>query len=359
MLIVDSHLDLAYGALQWNRDITVPVAVTRAEERGMPGKARGLGTVALPEMRSGNVFLCFATVISRVSDAWRTDSAVSLDVKSQEIAYGRAMGQLAYYRLLEARGQMRQIKTRSDLEDHVRLWESGSSASPPVGYVLAMEGADPIVDPDQVGEWWRHGLRSVSPAHYGVSSYAHGTPNFTGGLLERGPALLRSMSEVGMMLDLTHLGDESFWEALEVFDGPVHASHQNCRELVSGQRQMSDAMLKAIIERDGVVGAAFDNWMLLEGWEKGKSTPDLVSMSDVVDHIEHVCELAGNARHAAIGTDLDGGYGREQSPGDLDTIADLQRIPELLRDRGFSGEDVTAVMHGNLLRLLRRALPEA
>ena len=133
------------------------------------------------------------------------------------------------------------------------------------------------------------------------------------------------------------------------------ASHNNCRALVPHQRQFDDSQLRAIIDRDGVIGAAFDNWMIRPGWVRGAKDNPQVTMEHVVDHIDHVCQLAGNSYHAAIGRDLDGGFGREQSPSDLDTIADLQNIPEILTKRGYTQIDIESIMHGNWLRLLRRA----
>jgi membrane dipeptidase len=169
-----------------------------------------------------------------------------------------------------------------------------------------------------------------------------------------GVELLAEMKRLGIILDLTHLSDQAFWEAMDCFDGQVLASHNNCRALVPHQRQFSDQQLRAIIERGGVVGAAFDNWMIRPGWAHGAQNNGPVHLSDVVDHIDHICQLAGNSRHAAIGSDLDGGFGREQSPADLDTIADLQKIADILRERGYAEEDVTAIMHGNWLRLLHQ-----
>ncbi|MBM4436012.1 MAG: membrane dipeptidase [Actinobacteria bacterium] len=355
MRVVDSHLDLAWNAVHWNRDLKRPVAETRALERGMRGKARGLGTVALPEMRQGNVVLCFATVLARTSDRWREDTM--LDTIVRDIAYARAQGQLAYYRLLERQGALRQIRTRRDLDAHLGAWGERGDAQP-LGFVLAMEGADPILGPDDVPEWWDDGLRALSLAHYGVSAYAHGTGT-QGGLLPAARPLLRALEQVGVTLDLTHLADRAFWEALDAFGGPIHASHQNCRALVSGQRQMTDDQLKAVIARDGVIGVAFDSWMLYEGWVKGVTTPDVVGVAAVIDHIDRVCQLAGNASHAALGTDLDGGFGKEQTPYDLDTIADLQHLPAMLAARGYPPVDIAKIMHGNWIRFLQRVLTNA
>jgi membrane dipeptidase len=204
--------------------------------------------------------------------------------------------------------------------------------------------------------WWSDGLRMVGLAHYGPSPCAFGTGS-AGPLTAQGRELLRIMDMVGMMLDVSHLTDQSFHEALDLFQGPVMASHSNCRALVPGDRQLDDTMIGRLIERDGVIGAVMDAWMLQPGWERGVTTNDLLTLEAVVDQIDHVCQLAGNSRHAAIGTDLDGGYGIEQVPKDLDTIADVQKIPDLLRRRGYGEGDIAAVMHGNWLRALERGLP--
>jgi membrane dipeptidase len=165
------------------------------------------------------------------------------------------------------------------------------------------------------------------------------------------------MDELGMILDVSHLTDESFHEALDRFQGPMLASHSNCRALVPGDRQLDDAMIGRMIERDGVIGAVMDAWMLQPNWVRGETTNEHLTLEAVADQIDYVCQLAGNSRHAAIGTDLDGGYGIEQTPNDLDTVADVQKIPELLRKRGYEEADIAAVMHGNWLRLLERGLP--
>jgi membrane dipeptidase len=167
------------------------------------------------------------------------------------------------------------------------------------------------------------------------------------------------MQRLGITLDVTHLTDEAFWEALEIYDGPVWASHNNCRELVPHQRQFSDEQLKELIRRDAVIGGAFDAWMMVPGWVRGKTTPadTGVKIETIVDHFDHICQLAGSVRHCAIGSDLDGGYGTEQTAGDLDSIADLARLTEILTRRGYSADDVTAIMHGNWLRKFREALP--
>jgi membrane dipeptidase len=350
MIVIDSHLDLGMNALQWNRDLKQGVYDIRQREEGLTQKGRGRGTVALPEMRAGRVAVCCATVIARVSYPGNPRPGYN----SPDIASAVAQGQLAYYRLLEEQGEVRLVADWPALEAHLGQWEEAVEERPPLGFILAMEGADPILSPEQVAWWWTQGLRVVSLSHYGVSAYAHGTDT-EGGLTPLAPPLLAAMEEAGMILDLTHLSDGSFWQALEAFGGPVMASHNNCRELVPGVRQFSDQQIEALIRRDGVMGVALDAWMLYPGWIKGQTQPEVVSLEAVADQIDHICQLAGNSHHAAIGTDLDGGYGTEQCPHDLNTIADLQRIPDLLTARGYGEADIRAIMHGNWLRLFHEA----
>jgi membrane dipeptidase len=356
-LIFDAHLDLAMNALEWNRDLRWSVAEIRESERGMSDRPdRGNGTVSFGEMRRGNVGLCVATQIARFV---RRDSPIP-GWHSQEQAWAQSQGQLAWYRAMEEAGEMVQISDRPSLERQLDQWaragSGGDRARAPIGYVLSLEGADSVLTPGHLERAYGQGLRAVGPAHYGPGVYAQGT-NATGGLGEKGRALLSEMDRLGVILDATHLCDESFWESLEAFHGPVWASHNNCRALVPHTRQFSDEQLKALIERGAVIGVAFDAWMLVPDWVRGSSTPQNrgVTLAQVADNIDHVCQVAGNALHAGIGSDLDGAFGIEQGPADVDTIADLQKLPALLAARGYSGEDVENICSGNFLRFLRQA----
>jgi membrane dipeptidase len=369
-LTFDLHLDLAMNAIQFNRDLRLSVAASRRSEAGLEGKSRGRNTVTLPEMRRGRVGLCVATVLARVhrGEGHPAPGGGVTGNRTPETAYAVAQGMLAYYRLLEAAGDLRQIRTGPEMTAAAGVWEVALAAGapgdgagdgaggPPIGYVLGTEGADCIVSPSQLGRWWEDGLRAVSLVHYGVSKYAHGTGT-DGPLTADGRDLLAAMDEVGAILDVTHQSDTSFWESLERFAGPVFASHQNCRALVPGDRQFSDDQLKALFARDAVIGPALDNWMLYPGYVRQQTPRHLIHLADYVAHIDHLCQLAGTVRHVAIGSDLDGGYGTEQTPEDLDTIADLQRVPHLLRDRGYSDADVRAIMGGNAVRFFAAALP--
>ncbi len=352
MLIIDAHLDLAWNALQWNRDLRQSAYTLRVHESQLTEAGRGQGTVALPELRQGRVAVCLATLIARSTGV----AQAHIDYLSPEQAYGVAQGQLAYYRALEQSGHIRLITQAAALNTHWGEWQQWESAPetapPPLGVILSMESADPIRHPEQLGEWQAAGVRAIGPAHYGPGRYAGGTGTELG-LTPAGVTLLKEMERLKIVLDLTHFSDQAFWQALENFGGRVLTSHNNCRALVPHQRQFDDAQIRAIVARNGVIGMALDNWMIRPGWVRGTRTHEPVALAHVVDHIDRLCQLAGNNQHVAIGSDLDGGFGREQSPLDLDTIADLQKLPGLLTARGYTAADVAAIMHGNWLRFWR------
>jgi membrane dipeptidase len=360
-LIIDTHLDLAWNAISWGRDLTQPLDEINRYEAGMvDDDARGHATISLPEMRRGGVAVCLATIQARTKPEVRPadgTNRMSLDYSHPAITYAAGQSQLAYYRLLEERGELRMLHTAADLVAHWHEWQAGSPERLPVGMILAMEGADPIVAPEQAEAWFRQGLRSVSLAHYGMSRYAAGT-SASGGLTPAGVELLKEFERLGMILDVTHLSDEAFWEALDRFPGPVMASHNNCRALVPGQRQFSDDQIRRLAERGCVIGVAMDAWMLYPDWKIDQVPRSAVTLEAVANQIDHICQVAGNCRHAGIGSDLDGGYGTEQTPDGLDTIADLQKLGTLLARRGYADAEIDSVFHGNWLEFFRRNLPQ-
>jgi membrane dipeptidase len=276
--------------------------------------------------------------------------------QSAEAAFASCCGQLAFYRAMAARGRLREIPDRRTLDRHVAEWQKDQEVSP-IGFILSMEGSWGILSPEQIPEWFAAGLRALGPAHYGPDNYCHGTGS-DGGLKPPGRELLRQMQSVGMILDATHLADKSFWEALDIYGGPVLASHHNCRALVPGDRQLTDEQIKALISKGAVIGASFDNWMLKPGWKRGVSSPETVSLEDVVNHTDHICQIAGNAKHCGLGTDLDGGFGKEQSPHDLETIADLPKVGDILARRGYAADDIEGILWRNFVEFFRRSLPE-
>jgi len=357
--IFDAHLDLAWNAVSFDRDLGLSIAEIRQNEREMTDQpSRGNNTVSLPELRRAGVAACVASLLARSGRdprfrpvRLRTD----LDHSTPIIAHAAAQAQIAYYQSLERASQIRILRSQSDLARH---WDdySANPAAAPLGVILSMEGADPITQPEELSLWRELGLRVLGLSHYGRGQYACGT-GVDGPLEDTGVRLLRQMQSEGIILDVTHLSDASFWQALEVFGGPLLASHHNCRALVPGERQLSDEQIKAVAGRDGIIGVALDAWMLFPGWKRQQSLPQVVGLSAAADHIEHVIQLAGSTRHSAIGSDLDGGFGREQTPHDLDTIADLQKLGDILASRGYSDAEIDGIFHGNALRFFSHTLP--
>jgi membrane dipeptidase len=352
VLIVDAHLDLSMNAVEWNRDLSRPIQEIREREATLTDKPdRGRGTVSFEEMRRGGVGLCVATQIARYVAPGNPLSGWH----SPDQAWAMTQAQLAWYRAMEERGELTPITDRAGLDRHLEQWETGAGDGP-IGYVLSLEGADSIVTLRHLERAHEQGLRAVGPAHYGPGVYAHGTAS-SGDMGAPGRELLREMERLGIILDATHLCDESFRDALDHFSGPVWASHSNCRSLVPNGRQFADDQIRELVQRGAVIGVAFDAWMLVPGWVRGAMTPESagVSLATVADHIDRICQIAGNARHCGIGSDLDGGFGREQCPADVHTIADLSHLPAVLVARGYSDEDVRQIAHGNFIRFLRTA----
>ncbi len=353
MLIVDAHLDLSMNAMEWNRDLTRPIDEIRSREKDMTDKPdRGKGVVSFDELRRGNIGLVVATQIARYVSpqnplpGWH----------SPEQAWAQTQAQLAWYKSMEELGELRQIHSLRTLEDHLHYWAKDQSPKKTIGYILSLEGADSIVTLKHLERAYNDGLRAVGPAHYGPGRYAQGT-DATGGIGNAGRALLKEMERLNIILDATHLCDDSFWESLDHFKGHVWASHNNCRTLVPHNRQYSDEQIKELIQRDAVIGSVMDAWMLIPNWVRGVSTPQATncSLKNLIDHMDHICQLAGNTKHVAIGSDLDGAFGKEQCPTDIETIADLQKIPTLLSQRGYKKEDIENITGKNWLRFLRKA----
>jgi len=350
ILCFDSHLDISMNAMEWNRDQRWTVEQIRKSEQGKTDKPdRGLNTVSFPSLREGRVGLVVATQIARVVKPGGSIPGWH----SQEQAWAQTQGQLQWYRSMEKAGELKQITDSTSLAESLSLWENPHEKSP-ICYMLSLEGADSIPSMHHLEKAYNYGLRAIGPAHYGPGIYANGT-NATGRLNGKGTELLKKMEQLDMILDVTHLNDDAFWHALDLFEGSIWASHNNCRTLVDHNRQFSDEMIQELLKRKAVIGIALDAWMMVPNWIRGKSDPAArnLTLEIMADHIDHICQLAGSSRYVGIGSDLDGGYGKEQCPVDLDTIADLQKLPEILRSRGYTHQDVNNVMHKNFVGFLQ------
>lgn len=360
MLIVDAHEDIAWNALTFGRNYTRSALATREAERG--GEApqhNGHTLLGLPEWMLGRVALIFATLFSapvrRRQGAWDV-----LVYSSATEAEANAIRQMDFYtRLGDEYPQFTLVRTSADLEAVLATWTpDGDIARRRIGLILLMEGADQIREPKAVEAWFERGVRIVGPAWAGTR-YAGGTGE-PGPLTAEGRALLDAMADLGMILDLSHASEPAYFESLDRFGGVVIASHANPRALAVGKypdRALTDEQIRRLAEHDGVVGVVPYNRFLKTGWtvRDGKSAVPLATVAAAIDHI---CQVTGSARHAGLGSDFDGGFGVEHTPEGIDTVADLAKVAEALREQGFAEAEVEAVMSGNWLRLLRRGLPE-
>ncbi len=353
-MIIDGHEDIAYNVVVNGRDFTAPLATTRAREGETP--AAGICSVALPELLTGGVGLVFATLFTMPASAILPPDIPADHIpcyRTADEAHQQALAQLEVYRTLARRDDVQLIGTRRDLATLRERWPG----APCLGIVPLMEGGDPIRTPAEAAWWQAQGVRIVGPA-WQATRYCGGTHQ-PGPLSAAGRSLLAAMEQAGLMLDTSHMAEESFWQALGLFNGTLIASHSNCRALLSAQgsdRHLSDAMIRALIERDSVIGVVLFNLFLTADFARGQPR-ETVGLDAVVRHIDHICQLAGNTRHVAIGSDMDGGFGRESIPHELDSTADLPRIGEALRAAGYSPADINAIMGGNWLRILERGLP--
>ena len=308
---------------------------------------RGRGTVSLPELRKGNIGLVVATQLARFNQS--NGNLPGAGWNSPHQAWAMSQAQLAWYQAMEAEGEMIQINNLISLEHHIQMWmdETKPNSEKPVGYILSLEGADSLIDLSYLEKAYQYGLRVIGPAHYST----------TDGFTSLGKDLLKEMSALNMILDVTHLTDKGFLEAMDLFDGHLWASHHNCRSLAPHQRQLSDEQIKILIDRKAVIGGCFDAWMMKPDFIARKSNPAAfgIKIETIIDHYDHICQIAGNSLHCAIGSDLDGTYGTEQSPMDLDTIADLQNLEGLLSQRGYNKADIENIFNKNWMRFLRNA----
>lgn len=350
LLIVDAHLDLAYNAVSLARDLSKPVAEIREHERQHPPVDPRAGTcmVSWPALQRGRVGAVGGSIF--VEPAQKSRSRPVPTYETPDEAYAQGVAQLDYYRRISDECDAVQILTDVDSLDGVLAsWEGDA---PVVGVFVVMEGADPIREPSSL-EWWvERGLRGLGLAWSAGTRYAGGNAN-PGPLTDEGEALLHAMADYNLLLDLSHLWEDAAHRALDRYPGPVVATHANPRRFVDSPRLLTDDMICRIAEREGVIGVVAYNRMLDAAWRPGEPRPPLSRMVEAVDHI---CQLTGHAYAVGIGSDLDGGFGLESAPTGLSSVADLGTLADLLRERGYGRSEIQAIMHGNWLRMMRRAL---
>lgn len=354
MIILDAHEDIAYLQQCFQRDYRTSALVTRKQEASA-GLNYPQATVGLPEAIAGRVAVVFSTLFVAPAGGWNPGWPEP-EYTNQQEAYTLASAQLDIYeKLADDSPHIRLIRTRADLDAVLATWEEGKPLSGrQQGFVVLMEGADPVREPQEFEEWYGRGVRIVGLSWAAKSRYAAG--NGTEGTLTRdGYALLDVMADQGAILDLSHLNANAVEAALDYYPGTIIASHSNARKFCDTDRHLSDALIRRLAERDGVMGTVLYNRFLSPGWKKGDAKASL-TLDVVVAAIDHVCQVTGSAAHVGIGSDYDGGFGSESIPYEIDTVADTRQIARKLRLRGYNDNDIEAVMSGNMLRKLREAL---
>lgn len=355
MIVLDAHQDIAYAAGQYNRDYTRSAwATRRAEKETGAFRENGVASNGLPDALLGRIGVIFATLFAE--PAWSTFTPNKrYGYTDAAEAYRHALRQWDdYQRLIEDHPHLEAIRNEADLEGVLATWAEGMTVPDHrIGLVLLMEGADPILEPRQLEEWVARGVRIVGPA-WSETRYAGGTGR-PGPLTDLGRELLAVMDEYNLILDLSHMTEAGYYEALERYSGPVIASHSNPTRFWDDHRNLTDRQIEQLAEHDGVMGIVLYNRFMDPQWYRGAPKAN-TPFSTVIDMIDHVCQVTGSVAHVGIGSDIDGGFGAEAIPEGLDTVTDLLRIGDGLRARGFSEPDVEAVLSGNFLRVLRRGL---
>ena len=361
-LIIDSHQDLAWNMLTFKRDYTRSVDETRRlEANTLIPERNGECLLGWPEYQRGRVAVIFSTLFAapaRKRELWDTVWYPDFDT-----AHRLYRDQIFLYRKLSDSypDKFRLISSRSELDSVIEHWSRPvqNGDGHPVGLIYLMEGAEGIRSPHELAEWYEMGLRLIGLAWAGTR-YSGGTGD-PGGLTDDGIKLLSAMMDYNFILDLSHMDEAAALESLDHYGGPIMATHSNCAALMKGadtNRHITDRVLRGLIERDGVNGLLPLNSFLKTGWvRKSGSRREEVPLDTLIAHIDHVCQLAGNADHAAIGSDFDGGFGVQSIPPELDSIADLQVIASKLMERGFSESDAEKILGGNWLKFLREHLP--
>ena len=364
--IIDAHLDLAYSALTFGRDYRLEARETRRREEGKPAVERnGQTLLGWPDFQRGQVALVFATLyLSPPGHASAWENQV---YRSPATCRALWRGQLDYYRRLEGDqpDMFRLVNNRAGLRAHFAEWDQHAAVmdgpdrrTHPVGLTLLMEGAEGIGAPRDLEEWWEAGVRMVGPVWAG-ERFCGGTRNSEGGFTREGYELLEVMAGLGLALDLSHMNERSALQALDRYEGPIIATHANARAILrqpDNPRHFSDLTIRRLVERGGIQGVLPYGAFLRPGWSKNDEAR-LTTLDHVLAHIDHICQIAGDAQHAALGSDFDGGWGWPTSPVEIETAADLQKLAPRLLERGYSESDTAAILGGNWRSFLERSLP--
>ncbi len=326
-------------------------ALTCADHADLAGGRSG-GHLDLPRMREGGmrggIFAVF-TPSSGEEHGRRTFGGAGYseplaEPVPQAEAAAHATAVAGRLSALEREGELVVARAIEDVD------AAREENSPPAA-VLHLEGAEAI-DPglEALDHWYAAGLRSLGPVWSRANAFAHGVPFVfpsspdTGpGLSERGAALVGACTELGIVVDLSHINEAGFWDVARLEPGPLVASHSGAHAICATSRNLTDEQLRAIGASDGLVGIVFATPFLRPDFADEAQTP----LSLIVEHARHVADLIG-VRHVALGSDFDGAT----IPGPLGDVAGLPLLVEALGAAGFSAEETEAICWHNWRRVL-------
>jgi membrane dipeptidase len=348
-LIVDAHCDLGWNMVNYQRNYIRSALETRAQEAGsVVERVAGKCMLGLPEWLQARVALLCGSIFVIPHRAVSSGRQLA-NYQTPEAAYRWGQQMLSAIEQLAATNEsFVLVRTVADLETVLASWATPKKQ---IGILLAMEGADPIQTPDQLHAWYARGLRMVGLSWL-RTRYAGGNAE-PSGLTALGVQLLKEMKQSRLIFDTAHLAEQAFWNALDVWDGSFVYSHGIPRHFMAAQRALSDEQIKALAAREGVMGIGLYNGF----YQLHRNNTIRVTITDVVNAIDYVCQLLGSSDYVAIGADFDGGFGAEAAPVGFNTVADLQRLPPALQAKGYNSRQIDLIMHGNWLRLFRQSLP--
>jgi membrane dipeptidase len=359
-IIIDAHQDLAWNMLTFGRDYTLSAAETRKREEGtIAPQVNGDTLLGWPDYQLGKVAIVFSTLfaapVRRKLGEWDRQCYAS-----DEEAHMQYRMQLdTYNRLVDEHPTLFQkIETVSDLQSILTHWQRIDTEEHPVGLVMLMEGAEGVREPAEVEEWYQRGVRIIGPAWAGTR-YCGGTRE-PGPFTKEGFELLEHMAEFHLTLDLSHMDEKAALQALDSYPDTIIASHANALALLKGtssNRHLTDEIIRELLDRGSVIGIVAANSFLRPDWNEagGRSS---VTLETYVAQIDYICQMAGNSLHVGIGSDFDGGFGLQSVPAEIDSVSDLSKIIPILRQKGYTEADISAILGRNWLVHLQNTLPE-
>lgn len=319
------------------------------------------GHIDLPRARAGGFGGGFFAVYVPADESTIDATGSSAELPSTPGAYARplpaalelgwsqrvALDMTALLFKIEAQsqGQVRVVRTAGEL---AACLDAGVLAA-----ILHFEGAE-MIDPElnALEVFYQAGLRSLGPVWSRPNAFGHGvpfqfphSPDTGPGLTDAGRELVRACNRLGIMLDLSHLNEQGFWDIAELSDAPLVATHSNVHALCASTRNLNDKQLDAVRESDGVVGLNFAVSFLREDGAYDANTP----IETMVRHIDYLVERLGIDR-VALGSDFDGA----RVPAPIGDVAGLPKLVEALRQHGYDEPSLRKIGHENWLRVLRK-----